>query len=156
MEDRRFRPCFRGCVEKDPRMARGLSQMLAAEFGGLSAMLYWSLLVEEEDPPLARRLEAVAREFLEHLRLLGRLQLALGGDPRLRLSLRSGALCPRGETASLEVLLREAVQVPESLAKEYEGLAEQCRDGVVRSVLECLGEEKRTLAADLRRNCGMR
>ena len=135
-----FRPTVRGCVGQDPPLARVAEEFYHELLTSSVAYTYRSLLAEEEDPLLADRLDGFSVEDAEHFRMLGRLILALGGDPthRTRITVGGGhASLP----SALPALLQETLVGEKRLIDRLETLMGKSRDRVVRSLLSYILED---------------
>ena len=83
MPDKRcmgFSPTLRGCVAPNAQMARAMGEVARLALSGVIANTYRSLIFEEEKA-LSEHFDALAIEWLSYFRLVGRLMIALGGDP---------------------------------------------------------------------------
>lgn len=129
-----FRPTVSGCVGRDPALARAAEECYPLLLSSSVAYTYRSLLAEREDPLLADRLDDFAAEDAEHFRMLGRLILALGGDPSLRTRITLGGTFARKQLP-LSSLLGDALREEKATVDRLETLLGKCRDRVARSLL---------------------
>ena len=135
-----FRPTVRGCVGQDLSLARVAEEFYPELLASSVAYTYRSLLAEEEDPLLADRLDRFSAEDAEHFRMLGRLILALGGDPAHRTHLTLGGERASGP-APTSALLKSALAEEKHLIDRLETLMGKSRDRVVRSLLSYVLED---------------
>jgi hypothetical protein len=107
----------------------------------MAAYTYRSLMTEQCDPELSRRMDEMSVEKGEHFRLLGELILALGAEPGLRVQVRIGGDRRCRETGSPGEriqLLREAIREERCAVDRMQTLMGRTEDRVVRSLLSYL------------------
>ncbi len=141
-----FRPRLKGCVLRDPRLARAAESCCRDAYASLSKTVLFALLAAHEEPELAARMESLAYEELEELLLLGELVLAMGGDPSLMAAGRRFCSDPRkGGGIRTAELLSDRLRDTRLAADRYRRLLSHTSDRVARSVLTRLlaGRERR-------------
>lgn len=154
-ENRRtcFSPTLRGCVTPSPKTARAIGEIARLALSGVIANIYRSLIFEEECA-LSAHFDSLAGEYLSYYRLLGRLTIALGGDP-----VRGGALRASGrhltpwadDRANTEIRCKEVADAARELclwSDRLYALAARIEDRVVCAVIETLADDAQKLAAE--------
>lgn len=128
-----FRPNLNGCVSKDLRLARATEDCYQEELVSSAAYAYRSLLLENQDPILADRMDDLAVEDAEHFRMLGKLILALGSDPSVRTRICVGGEI--GRFSSPLAIPAEALRREQAQIDRLQTLLGKSADRVVRSLL---------------------
>ncbi len=146
---RPFRPCFRGCVARDARMARALEEALNEALCGVAAYTYRALLCEQRDRALYELFDKIAVELLSQFRLLCELITALGGAPTIRAQVRPHVAQSVGEESvrtsrAVEQLLRACVEEEKRGIDRLQTLMSRTPDRVVRSLLSGLVSDRET------------
>lgn len=128
-----FRPNLNGCVGKDLRLARATEDYYPEELASSVFYTYHSLLAEGQDPILADRLDDFSVEDSEHFRMLGKLILALGGNPsvRARICVGSGT----GHPSFPDFLPADMLREERRRIDRLQTLLGKSADRVVRSLL---------------------
>lgn len=154
-KDACFSPTLRGCVTPNARTARACDEIARLALLGVIANTYRSLIFEEEKA-LSAHFDALAIERLSHFRLIGRLTIAMGGEP-----VRCGALRMRGRCGAYgngqdtPRLARE--EIGETVVElrlwqdRLRALTAQSEDRVVCAVLEALSDDAERLAIETER-----
>ena len=150
-----FSPTLRGCVAPNAQMARAMGEVARLALSGVIANTYRSLIFEEEKA-LSEHFDALAIEWLSYFRLVGRLMIALGGDP-----VRCGVLRANGrrgvrerERNALELRCGEVAEAVRELhlwRDRLQALIARNGDRVVCAVLETLADDAERLATETER-----
>ena len=126
---------------QNPKYAALLSLAYAGQEGELTAILnyvYGSIVTEGARPDmLSEALRCISAVEMHHLRLLGELIRALGGDPRFcsqnkRMGINTAMLA---YGRSPDEIIAEAISGERKAVKLYENLIRSIDDGYVREVL---------------------
>ena len=145
-----FRPTLRGCVARNPQLARAFSGIYQHTLYEVAAMTYRSLIAETTDHGAARLFDEIAIDAAEHFRLLGDLILALGADPCIQVNL-CVEHAPRQKSAFSNFVIQmisDAKQEKKRSIDRLQTIMGKSADRVVRSVLShLLDDESRHLAA---------
>lgn len=132
-----FRPTLKGCVGRDPALARMLKPCYLDALYAVAAYTYRALLCEREDAALSELFDEIAVDGAEHFRLLGDLILALGGDASIRAQMRVDTPQGREESGGVQ-MLAQALQEERGRVDRYQTLMGRTQDRIVRSVLSHL------------------
>ncbi len=149
MEERRFEPCFAGCIGQDVVFARMLNRLRGESLGLLGDLLAFCVCFAEDEEAEALFDRLSGRE-LEQLRFLGRLVVALGGEgaPRLQIRTRGGSMTGEMPRQVLSALY-ETLERLRLLCNALERLAERCEGAVARAALFYLLEQRRQSIEEL-------
>ena len=148
-----FRPKLDGCVSCDRRLARAMNECYQNVLYTIAAYLWRSLVVESCDGVLSETFDSLAREEIEHFRLLGELIHALGATPALRKQVRIDPERYRADSKEncCASLLRDAIRDEKYMIDCYQTLLGQTDDRVVRSILSHLLSEEHRHAEQLQK-----
>ena len=134
-----FRPTLERCVGRDPVMAQALGDLLGLQLCQIARFTYRSLCAESGDESISDLFHSIAAESLDHLRLLGRLTQALGGNPILRIQGGSPPQGPREPTASTREwlcrMLSDSIREKRCEIDMGQTVMGKTRDRVVRSLI---------------------
>ena len=137
-----FRPSLDGCVGRDLRLARMLTDCYLNELYAHAANTYRSLLCEKGERTLSDLFDELAADENEHFRLLGGLILALGGDPMIRTQLGVGGNITACDGRWGMRMLDDALCEKKKMIDRYQTVMGHTQDRVVRSVLLYLLENE--------------
>ena len=131
-----FRPTVEGCVARDPRLAAAFAESYSEELRGVVAYSYLSILFAQQDARASALFGRLAKEEMQHFRMLGELILALGGNPSVQARIGTPAVhpCKRGRAG----IITDAIRDERCGIDRYQTLMGRTQDRVVRALLSHL------------------
>jgi len=139
---------------KMPSLAARVASVRSLELEAISDHIYFTLIFEKSAPVLSELFEKLARSEMEHFLLLGKMTVALGGDPAIKPRTRGHGQIERGtkwQGAPYQAL-KLALDREKCILESYEGLLDTfSHDQVARALLERIMLDKEHYAKMLSR-----
>lgn len=133
---------LRGMTAEDPCYARMLLPLYADALDAVAAYTYRSLQLAENLPILSQEFERLAEDSLGHVRLLGELIEALGGNPTVYTSASAPLASEDHAPPSQARFLMESLCEERRAVERCETLMGKTDDRVVRSILSQIVRDK--------------
>lgn len=128
-------------IVKAPRLLCDVDSARICQLSAISDHIYFSLLLENDSPLTAKLFERLATMEAKHFLILGRVIIALGGDPSVRLRLSTPSSPKRVGTPMPDAskMMSEAINQVGTVLGHYQRLLPLfSHDRVATSLLERL------------------
>jgi rubrerythrin len=141
-------------IIKAPMLVGKVASVRALEIDAISDHIYLSLIFEGSSPTLSELFEKLARNEMEHFLLLGKMTVALGGDPAIKIRPHGSIAAERGTkgVSSPCHMLKLTLDRERRMIENYEQLLSVFSgDHVARALLERIILDKEHYAKMLSR-----
>ncbi len=128
-----------GCKDKNKSYVHLIQINYAGAISELTSVnqyIYHSLAMSEKFEDVSHCLKDIARVELEHLEILGKLIIALGGNPRFEIN--KGHWSPKfiEYGSNLTSMLREDIDGEKATIRQYKETIKLIKDEKIREILE--------------------
>ena len=127
-------------IIKAPTLVGKVASVRALELDAISDHIYLALIFERSAPALSELFEKLAGSEMEHFLLLGKMTIALGGDPAIKLRQHGGIAGERGSSKGLSSpchILKLTLDRERYMLENYDRLlAIFSGDAVARALIE--------------------
>ena len=144
-------------IIKAPALVGKVTSARALELDAISDHIYLSLIFKGSAPVLSELFEKLARSEMEHFLLLGKMTIALGGDPAIKVRQHGGIAGERGfkGLSSPCHILKLTLDRERSMIENYDRLLTTFSgDAVARTLIERIILDKEHHAKMLSRAIG--